>query len=317
MRYTNKHNLPHAVMAVAMNDQYSKGDADISVTELIAPVRHRIMRQIHEHELERDVSLEVVALLGTALHELLHKVDEPNDVAKEERLYAEVNGWVISGQIDRHQLPMGKQAKPLISDYKVCKARAVQGLKREWVDQINLYRWLVWKNYKHIPDGEIVAFIADWSKARADKDETYPQAPIVKVKMPSNSIRKVEQYIKRRVQEHQDAQALYDQTGNLPACTPEERWSEGDTWAVISGSRTVKKCYSENEAQVHVRQMMLGTRVGKTKPTRMKIEKRPGMERRCEGGWCDYAPHCSQIKRIVEDRQIEEVLASLDEGKSK
>ena len=44
MILTNKHNLPEAIVAAIMNDSYTKGDADISVTELLSPPQLRALR---------------------------------------------------------------------------------------------------------------------------------------------------------------------------------------------------------------------------------------------------------------------------------
>ena len=47
MKLTNNHNLPEAIVAAIMNDSYTKGDADISVTELLTPPQLRHLKLKH------------------------------------------------------------------------------------------------------------------------------------------------------------------------------------------------------------------------------------------------------------------------------
>ncbi len=43
MKYTNKHNVPVEIIRAITNDQYSKGEAHISVTGLLQPPRIRLL----------------------------------------------------------------------------------------------------------------------------------------------------------------------------------------------------------------------------------------------------------------------------------
>lgn len=47
MKYTNKFNLPDGLARAVMNDPYSKGDADFSVTELLDPPQLTQFRKPH------------------------------------------------------------------------------------------------------------------------------------------------------------------------------------------------------------------------------------------------------------------------------
>jgi hypothetical protein len=120
MKITNRFNLPDAFYNFARNDKYSRGKADISVTTLIDSPRVRLMRDKYNDQLETDASDMIWALFGTAVHHVLESADDPSHVIMEERLYAEVAGWILSGALDHQEvLPDGTIQ---ITDYKVTSA---------------------------------------------------------------------------------------------------------------------------------------------------------------------------------------------------
>lgn len=304
MKLTNDHNLPPALMVAAMSDDYDKGEADISVTELIGPARHRVMEQRHYAEITQDVSMRAFALLGDAVHHLMEHGDDPSDVIKEERLFATRQNWTISGQIDRMERTKGGF---LITDYKLTSVQSVMNEKPEWAQQVNLYRWLVHENEGVWPRGQIIAFLRDWSKRMADMKPGYPNSPVVTVTMPSWKPEKIENFLASRLTAHQDAQALYDLTGEMVECSPHERWSTGTRYAVLrqDGQRAIKIFDTVQEA----RNFALSTRMQKQP---LVVETRHGEERRCEGGWCLYADFCDQWQEIRENREMEQMLKELE-----
>ena len=116
MKITNKHNLPDAFLNFARDDKYSKGKADISVTTLIDSPRVRLMKDLYASKAETDVVDMIWPLFGTAVHHILESADDPANVQVEERLYANVAGWTLSGSLDHQEvLPDGTVQ---ITDYK-------------------------------------------------------------------------------------------------------------------------------------------------------------------------------------------------------
>jgi len=55
-KLTNKYNLPQTFYDAVKNDDYTKGDSNISVTELISPPRKIALEEKHAGEIEEDVS---------------------------------------------------------------------------------------------------------------------------------------------------------------------------------------------------------------------------------------------------------------------
>src|SRR5688572_7249540 len=138
---TNELGLPQPLVSAVANDDYSRGDADASVTELPSPPQLVALLRKHGESLTEDVSERIWSLFGQAVHEILRRADV--DALTEMRLTIPVDGWRVSGAFDRLALfPDG-----LLSDWKVSSAYSVilrdsdgtVGIKPEWEKQLNLY----------------------------------------------------------------------------------------------------------------------------------------------------------------------------------
>ena len=115
MKYTNKHNIPQEIINAVHNDSYSRGKATISATGLLQPPRIRLLAQEHYDKLTIDVSDEIWKLLGQSVHTILERANENSeDTITEQRMYATVNGWTISGQTDSLAL-----SENTLKDFKV------------------------------------------------------------------------------------------------------------------------------------------------------------------------------------------------------
>ena len=100
------------------------------------------MNEQHYEELTADISERIWILLGQSVHTILERASENReDTLTEERMYAEVSGWRISGQTDSISLEDNT-----LKDYKVTSAwtvmNALKDEKPEWVQQLNCYGWL-------------------------------------------------------------------------------------------------------------------------------------------------------------------------------
>ena len=115
MKLTNKFNLPETFVNVIRRPQYTRGDAQISVTELLSPTQLVQLRAKHGDSLESDVSEMIWSLFGTAVHNILEHGKGDNHIV-EERLHTELNDWKISGAIDLQEV---EEDGIIVSDYKV------------------------------------------------------------------------------------------------------------------------------------------------------------------------------------------------------
>jgi len=115
MKYTNTNNIPKEIIRAVSNDSYSKGASTISVTGLLQPPRIRILREEYDDDIVVDVSNEIWKLLGQSVHTILERANEgKTDTITEQRNFAVVNGWTISGQTDSISIE-----EKTLKDYKV------------------------------------------------------------------------------------------------------------------------------------------------------------------------------------------------------
>ena len=116
MPIIDSYNLPAPVFEAIKNRPYSRGDSEISVTGLILPPRIRQLSERLGDKLEVEAADQLYAMSGSAVHAVLEwagKTLDPERYILEERLFAEVLGWKISGQID-----VNDRQEKLIQDYK-------------------------------------------------------------------------------------------------------------------------------------------------------------------------------------------------------
>ena len=307
MRITNKFGMPQPFVDFAINDKYSKGKADISVTSLIDSPKIKLMKEVYNDKIEVDAVDMVWALFGTAVHSVLEssnpypRVGHPSEKhINEERLYSNINGWVLSGAIDRQEI---KEDHITIVDYKVTSVWSVIYGKPEWENQLNCYAYLVNDknafNKSKVTNLKICAILRDWNRRDAERKEDYPKAPIVFVDIPMWDEKKLKDYIEKRISLHQEAQIEYDLNETFGLCSNEEMWKKNDTWAVKKKGqkRALRVLDSEEEAIKYI-DWHNETDKAYTKKTYLEIEFRSGEFTRC-GNYCSVADFCNQYKERI------------------
>jgi hypothetical protein len=292
MRVTNNYGLPETITNVLARPQYSKGKANLSVTELMSSPRIVQLKRKHWEELTEDASDLVWSLFGTAVHNILeHGKDEHHIV--EERVFTVVDGFTISGAIDLQEV---YEDGTVLSDYKTTSAYSVLNQKIDWEYQLNCYAYLLHKaKGVTIKKLQIVAIVRDWAR-RDTVREGYPKAPIVVIDIPLWPVERQEAYIKQRI--HLQESAFFDiEVGSEVAeCTPEEMWEKPEYFAVKKdGGVRAKSVHEKREdAERALAQANEKAKKGET----FLIEHRPGARTRCEG-FCQVAAFCSQHKKYL------------------
>jgi hypothetical protein len=289
MKLTNKFNLPPTFVNVIKRPQYSKGSSEISVTEILSPPQLVLLRRQHQEDIEQDAADMVWSLFGSAVHNILEHGKDDHHIV-EERLFTTFEGWSISGAIDLQEMVEGKV---LIADYKVTSAWTVQQEKQEWIDQLNLYAWLVERvKGEKVAGLQIIGIVRDWSRREAALKDTYPQAPIVTLDIPLWSFEDREEFVRRRLTLHNEAN-FAAVSGFMPECTPEEMWEKPTTYAIMKagGVRAKKVCNTLSEAENFV----------VTKYPDHHIETREGGRTRCES-FCQAAPFCKQYQSYLKGK---------------
>jgi hypothetical protein len=268
--YTNVHRLPASIVAAVTNDPYV-GGGDISTTKLIDSPRIRQLTAINRDRITTDVSERVWTLLGQAVHTILERAGlKDGSALVEERLYAPICGWVVSGQFDVLSVADRK-----LSDFKVTTTFKQHG-SDSWTQQLNVLRWLAHQNGHTVDTLEIVAIYRDWRKTEAQRNPDYPQAAIGVIPVPVWPLEDTVEFVTQRVLLHREAAE-----GVEALCTDEERWYSGDKWAIIKpgGKRALKVLETvPNAADV---------------PDGYEVQLRSGAFKRCQH-YCDVSDFCSQ-----------------------
>jgi hypothetical protein len=293
MKITNKFGIPQTIVNVVKRPQYSKGDVNISVTELMNSPRIVQLRTQHMEDIETDVSDMVWSLFGSAVHNILeHGKDEHHVV--EERLFTQFEGWKISGAIDLQEVYSDGIH---IKDYKVTSAWAVQQEKQEWMQQLNIYAWLVEKvKQQKVASLQIVGIVRDWSRRDAETKEGYPQAPIVTLDIPLWDFDVREQYVHDRLVQHNEALFARQVGDDLPWCTEEEMWEKPTVYAVkkIGGVRAKNLFGAKEDADKMLEKL-------NEKKVEYEIEVREGERTRC-AKFCQVSEYCNQYQQYQKEK---------------
>lgn len=283
MKLTNKHNLPQTFVNVLKRPTYTKGRANLSVTQLINSPKIVALTSKFQDELEEDVADMVWSIFGSAVHAVLEHGKDPHHVI-EERIHAEVDGWRISGAVDLQI--KNDDGTISIRDYKTTSAWAVMNEKIEWEQQLNIYAYLVEKA-KAVPvlDLGIVAIIRDWSRRDAANREGYPEAPIKELPIKLWPMEEREQFVKSRIAAHSACEFAIETGEKLPKCTPEEMWEKPTIYAVRKKGNVRAKSLHESEAEANAAAEKLGKDY--------EVEVRPGERVRC-ASFCPVNAYCAQ-----------------------
>tara|TARA_R100000773_G_scaffold44353_1_gene45186 strand:+ start:1363 stop:2259 length:897 start_codon:yes stop_codon:yes gene_type:complete len=296
---TNKHGLPDSFLNYARSDKYSRGDADISVTQLIDAPQVLLLREKHQEETTTDVMDMIFALFGTAVHSVLETGKTPN-VVKEQRLYDTVRGWKISGAIDQYEI-LGDDL--VITDYKVTSVWSVMFDKQEWINQLNVYAYLLEVNKQRpVTNIKICAILRDWNRTQARLKPDYPQHPVAYIDIPLWSMKERIKYVNERVTAHQDARQMFDLEDGLTPCSDKERWAKEDKWAVIKkGNKKAFRVFNNKQDAENLVYDLSDKLALDVHKRNHDIEFRKGEYTRCKSNYCGVADFCQQYKETTNE----------------
>lgn len=273
---TNRLNLPQPIVDAVANDDYTKGDADISVTSLLSPPRKVALEHLHQNEISEDASERIWSLLGQAIHTILERAATTG--IAERRLSITVEGWSVSGGMDYY----APEGSGLLQDYKCVTVWKFKNgeVPMEYEQQLNMYAQILRENGHKVSRIQIVGILRDWSKLEAQRDPNYPQTQIVVRDVTLWPEAQAKAFIRERVILHQKARQ------ELPECTAMERWQKPDTFAVmrLGAKRSIRNYTSEEDAIRHA-----------DEGPDLIIQKRSGESTRCKH-YCSVSKFCTQFK---------------------
>lgn len=289
MKLTNNLGLPDTFVNAISRPTYTKGDAQISATEILNSPRIVQLKRKHWGELEEDAADMVWSLFGSAVHEILQHGKDDHHVV-EERIHTEFQGWKISGAIDLQEV---YEDGIVISDYKVTSAWAVMNEKSDWHYQLNTYGWLIERVKKQkVKSLQIVAIIRDWSRRDAATREGYPKAPVTVIDLPLWDYDEREAYVAKRLALHNDAFFAVHTGSGMPECSAEEMWEKQTLYAVMKeGGKRAKS--------VHI----FKADAENALPAKgYFIEVREGDRTRCSG-FCQVNKFCDQYQQYLSTKE--------------
>lgn len=285
MKITNALNLPAPFVSLAEGDEYPIAPNEYRVTSLLKGVREAILERRHGGEITRDVSDMVWLLFGTAVHGVLEQHQETGTQFKEERIKAPFEEYVLSGKFDLYDAET-----KIVTDYKTASVwKIIFGDFSDWRRQTLIYCYMLRRIGFDAQGGEIVAFLKDHSKRDAKVKYGYPKFPVqtVKFRFTDADFAECEDWLRARFAEIRAAEKLDD--ADLPVCTPDERFNNGDKYAVMKkGRKTALRVLDSQEAAEQWKADNGGD----------YIETRQGEDKKC----ADYCSACEFCNYYQERR---------------
>lgn len=289
MQITNALNLPAPFVSLAESDEYPIAPNEYRVTSLLKGTRETILERRHGTEITRDVSDMVWLLFGTAVHGILEHHQETGTQIKEERIKVPFDGYVLSGKFDLYD-----DATKIVTDYKTASVwKIIFGDFADWRRQTLIYCYMLRQIGFDAQGGEIVAFLKDHSKRDAKIKADYPKFPVhtVKFTFTDADFAECEEWLHKRFAEIAAAEKLDD--ADLPVCTPDERFNNGDKFAVMKkGRKTALRVLDSKEAAEQWKADNGGD----------FIETRLGEDKKC-ADYCSACEFCSyyQERKVAQN----------------
>jgi hypothetical protein len=297
VKITNRLGLPMPIVKAVENDPYdNKGT--LSVTTLLKPPQAYGLTLRHRSEMEEDAADRIWALVGQVGHTILERAAgtmDPERWVSERRYYGEIDGVVVSGQVDLIDTVEG-----VVTDFKFTSGWAVidaRSGKSEWQLQLSMLAWLARRGqYKTdssiieapvaIRSGKIMAIVRDWTESMAKRTRDWPEKQVEVIDMNILGDEQTEAWMKARIVEMKDAEA-----GNWRPCTDEERWYAPGKWAVYKGANQKAAKLEDTEDQLSTWIFANRAKLGAD----YRIEQRPAVYKRC-AKYCAAAPFCQQYQ---------------------
>ena len=293
---TNKFKLPQFVVDALTHSDYTRGDSDISVTQLIDSPRIARLQREHADEQTKDAVDFVWSRFGTSVHVMFEESLKAtgSDVITEERLFTEAQGWKLSGAIDAQEV---SDDGVIISDFKVTSAWSVIYGKSSWNTQLNVYAYLVRKaKGQTVKKLQIVALLRDWVRSKAQQGGEYPTAPIVVLDIPMWSEAEQDAYVESQIKKHMEATNT-DQP--LIFCSSEETWQKDTVYAVMKkGRKSAVKLYKTEPEAVER---------AEKEGSNHSVEVRKGEKTRCKGDWCGVSKWCDQYQSEAKEQFLDQL----------
>ena len=277
MKVSNKMNLPAAFVNAVSTTRHNAAGC-FSATTLNKGAKEIILSDRHFEEIEVDAADQVWAVWGTAVHALLES--QPDNNFHEEYFKVPVSESYVTGQVDSYDME-----NATIYDWKTASVWKVQYADfDDWRRQGMTYAWLLQQSGLEVKKCRFVALLKDHSKTKAKNDRSYPQSPvfIYEFDVTPEDMAETRDRILNKVLEIESAYELDDDA--IEPCSAEERWADGEKWAVMKNGRKTAIKLFDNEADADAMAGEMGNAY--------YVEHRPAISRKC-GEYCLCKDFCS------------------------
>ena len=282
MKVTNKLNMPAAFVNAVSTARHNAAGC-FSATTLNKGAKEIILSDRHFDEITVDAADSVWAVWGTAVHALLES--QPDNNFHEEFFKVPVSNSFVTGQVDSYDME-----NATIYDWKTASVWKVQFADfDDWRRQGMTYAWLLKQSGLDVKKCVFVALLKDHSKTKAKTDSSYPQSPvfIYEFDVTTADMEETAARILAKVQEIESAYKLDDDA--IEPCSAEERWADGEKWAVMKNGRKTAIKLFDNSADADAMAGEMGNAY--------YVEHRPAISRKC-GEYCNCKDFCNFYKAM-------------------
>ena len=282
MKVTNKLNLPAAFVNAVSTTRHNAPGC-FSATTLNKGAKEIILSDRHFDEITVDAADSVWAVWGTAVHALLES--QPDNNFHEESFKVPVGNSFVTGQVDSYDMEHAT-----IFDWKTASVWKVQFNDfTDWRRQGLTYAWLLQQSGLEVKKCRFVALLKDHSKTKAKTDSSYPQSPvfIYEFDITPQDMEETRDRILNKVLEIESAYKLDDDA--IEPCSAEERWADGEKWAVMKNGRKSAVKVFDNQLDADAMAGELGNS--------HYVEHRPAISRKC-GEYCNCKDFCNFYKAM-------------------
>lgn len=214
MKVTNRLHLPEAFVQAVSVERHNKAGC-YSATTLNKGVKEIVLQERHWDEFTVDAADSVWAAFGTAFHAVMEKYED--GCFREEKFDVPVGASRVTGVVDSYDMERG-----IIAD---------------WHRQGMTYAWLLSQHGLDVRRCRFIACLKDHSKGKAKFDASYPQSPVYvyEFEVTPEDLDAAGVRIREKVAAIEAAETMADD--DIAPCTAEERWADGDKYAVMKNGR--------------------------------------------------------------------------------
>lgn len=277
MTVTNKLHLPEAFVKAVSVERHNKV-GHYSATTLNKGAKEIILSDRHFDEFTVDAADNVWAVFGTAVHAILEQSNDGN--FHEEKFDIAVSKSRVTGVVDSYDMERG-----IINDWKTASVwKVMKADFSDWYKQGMTYAWLLKQNGLDVRHCRFIALLKDHSKTKAKTDHTYPQSPVFvyEFEVTPEEMEQTGIRITAKVKDIEAAELMGDD--DIEPCTAEERWADGDKYAVMKNGRKTAVRVFDTQADADACAGELGNA--------HYVEHRPAQSRKC-ADYCLCKDFCS------------------------